>query len=114
MYDFQFIKCQEIVKVCEYNKHLEKQHEAIFGVKEIIQAGDKYPNFLHNEEPDDETGKAEPEIVRTDADTVKEMVEMKFLTKKRKIRLRSPRQRFFSRKYKVLLNEQQELLKLNE
>ena len=48
-------------------------------------------------------------MITTDADTVKELVEMKFLTNKRKIRLRSPRQRLFSRKYQVLLNEQQEL-----
>ena len=29
------------------------------------------------------------EIIRTDADTVKELVEMRFLAKKRKIRLRT-------------------------
>ena len=31
-----------------------------------------------------------PEMTTTDADTVKELVEMKFLTKKRKIRFRTP------------------------
>ena len=35
----------------------------------------------------------EPEMITTDADTVKELVEMKFLTKKRKIRFRPPQQR---------------------
>ena len=98
--------CQEIVKVCEYNEHLEKQHGVIFGVKEIKMAGDKYQKCPSNEEPDHETGEVEPEIVRTDAETVKEMVEMKYLSNKKRIRLRSPRQRFFSKKYKVLLNEQ--------
>ena len=101
--------CQEIVKVCEYSKHLEKQHGVIFGVKEIKKAGEKYQKCPSNEEPDHETGEVEPEIVRTDADTVREMVEMKYLSNKKRIRLRSPRQRLFSRKYKVLLNEEQEL-----
>ena len=103
--------CQEklIVKSCEYSKHLEKQHGVIFGVKEIKNAGEKYQKCPSSEEPDHETGEAEPEIVRTDADTVKEMVEMKYLSNKKRIRLRSPRQRLFSRKYKVLLNEEQEL-----
>ena len=101
--------CQEkLMKSCKYSKHLKNQHGVIFGVKKIRKAGDKYQNFLLNEEPDHETREAEPEIVRTDADTVKELVEMKYLTKKRKTRLRSQTQRLFSRKYKVL-NEQQEL-----
>ena len=96
--------CKEklIVKSCEYSKHMEKQHGVIFGVKEILKTGEKY----QNEESDPETEETEPEIVRTDADTVKEMVEMKYLTKKRKIILKSPKQRKFSRKYKVLFNEQ--------
>ena len=35
----------------------------------------------------------EPEVIRTtDADTVKELVEMKFLAKKKNIRLRTPTQ----------------------
>ena len=98
--------CQEklIVNSCEYSNHLEKQHGVIFGVKEIMKAGEKYQSIPSNEEPDHETGEAESNVFRTDAETVKELVEMKFLTKKRKIRLRSPRQRIFSRKYKVLLN----------
>ena len=75
--------CQEIVEVCEYNEHLEKQHGVIFGVKEIMNAGEKYQKCPSNKEPDPETGEVEPEIVRTDADTVKELVEMKYLTKKR-------------------------------
>ena len=96
--------CQEIVEDCEYNEHLEKQHGVIFGVKEIKNAGEKYQKCPSNKEPDPETGEAEPEIVRTDADTVKELVEMKYLSNNMKrMRLRSPRQ---SRKYKVLLNEQ--------
>ena len=101
--------CQDIVKRCEYNKHLEKQHGVIFGAKEIMKAGEKYQSTPPNEEPDHETWEAEPKVIRTDADTVKELVEMKYLTKKSKIRLRSPRQRLFSRKYKVLSNEEQEL-----
>ena len=76
--------CQMIVDDCEYKKHLEKQHGVIFGMKEIMGVGEKSP---YNEEPDHETGEAQPVIVRTDADTVKEMVEMKYLTK----RIRSPR-----------------------
>ena len=52
--------CQEklIVKSCEYSKHLEKQHRVIFGVKEIMKAGEKY--ILPDEEPDHETEEAEP------------------------------------------------------
>ena len=102
--------CQEKlnVKSCEYSEHLEKQHGVIFGVKEIMKEGDKYQSIPPSEETGHETGKAEPTLCRTDADTVKEMVEMKYLTKKSKTRLRSPRQRLFSRKYKVLLNDQQE------
>ena len=34
----------------------------------------------------------EPEVIRTDADTVKELVEMKFLAKKKNTRLRTPTQ----------------------
>ena len=70
--------CQQklIVKTCEYRKHLEKQHGVIFGVKEIMKVGE------------------EPQVMNTDADIVKELVEMKFLKNKRKIRLNSQRQRF--------------------
>ena len=46
--------------------------------------------------------KREPEMITTDADTVKELVEMKFLTKKMKIKFRTPKQRILSRKYQVL------------
>ena len=98
--------CQEIVKVCVYNKHLEKQHGVIFGVKEIKKAGEKYQKCPSNKEPNHETEGVEPEIVRTDADTVKKLVEVKYLSNKKRIRLRIPRQRLFSKKYKVLLNEQ--------
>ena len=63
--------CQEklIVKSFEYNEHLEKQHGVIFGVKEIMKAGEKYQSIPPNEEPDHETEEAEPEVIRTDADT---------------------------------------------
>ena len=46
----------------------------------------------------------EPEMITTDADTVKELVEMKFLTKKRKIRFRTPQQRIDSEKCEVLVD----------
>ena len=71
-----------------------------------MKAGEESQSSPLKKEP--ETGESEPKIVRTDADTVKEMVEMKYLSKRRKIRIRSPRQRLFSRKYKLLINEQQE------
>ena len=52
--------CQEklIVKSCEYREHLEKQHGVIFGVKEIMKAGDKYQNIPPNEEPDHERNRS--------------------------------------------------------
>ena len=68
-------------KSCESNNYAEKQHEVIFGVNDIKNAGKSI------KEPDHETENAELEITRTDALTVKELVEMKFLPKKRKIRL---------------------------
>ena len=43
-------------------------------------------------------------MITTDADTVKELVEMKFLTKKRKIRFRTPQQRIVSEKCEVLVD----------
>ena len=46
----------------------------------------------------------ESEVIRTDADTVKELVEMKFLAKKRNIRFRTPTQRFISRNSQVLID----------
>ena len=67
------------MKSCEYSKHLEKQHRVIFCVKKIMKAGKKYQSIPPN---DHETGEAEPKVIRTDADKVKEMVEWKFLTKK--------------------------------
>ena len=54
-----------------------------------------------NEEPEPEI----PEIMRTDADTVKDLVEMKYFPKKKKIRLRTHTQKLFSKKYKVLIEE---------
>ena len=46
----------------------------------------------------------EPEVIRTDADTVRELVEMKFLAKKRNIRFRSPTQRLIVRNSQVLID----------
>ena len=43
-------------------------------------------------------------MITTDADTVKELVELKFLTKKRKIKLRTPQQRIVSRECEVLID----------
>ena len=76
--------CQEKlnVKSLEYTKHLEKQHGVIFGVKEIMKEGGKYQSFQPNGEPGQ--GEGELKFIRTDADTVKEMVEVKYLKKKRK------------------------------
>ena len=53
---------------------------------------------MQENEPNEER---EPEMITTDADTVKELVEMKFLTKKRKIRFRTPQQRIVSRDCEV-------------
>ena len=50
--------CQEIVNSSEYNKHLEKQHGVIFGVKEIMKEGGKYQSF----QPDEEPGHGEEEL----------------------------------------------------
>ena len=46
----------------------------------------------------------DPEVIRTDGDTVRELVEMKFLSKKRNKRLRTPTQRFFSRNPQVFID----------
>ena len=54
-----------------------------------------------------EDDKRQPDIIRTDADTVKELVEMRFLTKKRQIRLRTTPQRLLSRKYRVLIEDKE-------
>ena len=75
--------CQKIVKSSEYIKHLKKHHGVIFGVKEIKKAsGENYQSVPPN---DRETGDTEPQMIRTDADTVKELVEMKYLTKRSNI-----------------------------
>ena len=72
--------CQKIVKSCNYNKHLEKQHGLIFGLNKIKKAGEKNQGVPPNNH---ETGEAEPKIISmTDADTVKNMVETKYLTEK--------------------------------
>ena len=57
-----------------------------------------------HQEPYYENEETEPKLVRTDADTVKELVEMKFLTQRRNIRLRTPTRRFFSRNHQVLID----------
>lgn len=95
--------CQEELKSCEYDKHLEKQHGVIFGLKDIKKSGEKYESVSLNNEPDYEN--EEPKIERTDADTVKEIVEKKFLPNKRRARLRNPTQRLFSRNFQVLIEE---------
>ena len=46
----------------------------------------------------------ESEVIRTDADTVKELVEMKFLAKRRNIRFRTPTQRLIVRNSQVLID----------
>ena len=97
--------CQEIVENCEYDTHLEKLHRVLFGLKEIKKAGEKDESVPPNEEPDHENEETELEVILTDADTVKELVEMKYLQKKRKIKIRTVTQRFFSRKYEVLTEE---------
>ena len=78
--------CQEklIVKSCEYDKHLENQHGVIFGLKEIMKAGERDKIVVPNEELKNQNEEAEPEIFGTNADTVKELVEMKYLPRKRK------------------------------
>ena len=46
----------------------------------------------------------EPEVIRTDADTVRELVEMKFLAKKRNIRIRSHTQKLFAKNAPILID----------
>ena len=84
-----------------FPKHLEKKHGVIFGLRDIMKAGES------NNVPDHENEEAQLNLARTrtDADTVKELVEMKFLPKKRKMRLKTRTNRFFSRKYQVLTEE---------
>ena len=102
--------CQEQLKSFEYNKHLEMQHGVIFGEKDIKKVGIKDERVPLNQVSGYENGEPEPEIpeiTRTDADTVKNLVEMKFLPKKKKmrLRLRSHTQKLFSKKYQVLIGE---------
>ena len=92
--------CQKQLKSCEYNVHLEKQHGVIFGVKDIKGASKKYESVPVTEMPD-HNNEEDLEISRTDAVIVKELVEKKFSTKKRKI---GPR-RLFSKNYQVLIEE---------
>ena len=44
--------------------------------------------------------------IRRDADTVKELVEMKFLTQTRNIRLGTPTHRFFLRNHQVMIDDE--------
>ena len=100
--------CQEQLKSCKYDMHLEKKHGVIFGVKDIKKAGNKYESVPLKKDPDNEKEKPKPEIqkiTRTDADTVKNLVEMKFMPKKKKMRLRTHTQELFSKKYQVLIEE---------
>ena len=98
--------CQKQLKSFGYSEHLEKQHRVIFGVKDIKKASKKYESVpsTSNTEPGHENEEAEPDTIRSDADTVKELIEMKYLPKK-KIRLRSHTPRLFQRNYQVLFEE---------
>ena len=74
-------------------------------MKEIMKSGGEITDKIYNnsssvEEPRVGGENEEVEIFKTDADTVSEIVEMKYFHKKRKIRLRTP-----SRKYKILNEE---------
>ena len=63
--------------------------------------------FLFYMMQDNNTTAQEPtdsEEFRTDADIVKELVEMKFLAKKTNIRFRTPTQRLFSRNSEFLID----------
>ena len=100
--------CHEQMKGCEFSRHLRNQHGVIFGVKEIMKSGgeiNNYNNLRSDEEPRHGRKNEEVEILKTDADSVREIVEMKYFQKKRKIRLRTPSQKIFSRKYKILNEE---------
>ena len=100
--------CQEkLICVEDYNNHLEIQHKLIFGVKEVRELIERYDGtFSCIDEQSHENEEVKPEIKQTDADTIKDIVEMKYLSKKRKIRLRTPSQKIFSpRKYRILIEE---------
>ena len=60
-------------------------------MKDIKKASKKYESVpsTSNTEPGHEIEEAEPDTTRSDADTVKELIEMKYLPKKSKIRLRT-------------------------
>ena len=97
------------MKNCEYDQHLENQHRVIFGFKEIKNARQKDDCVPSKEEPNNGNDDTDPEIIGTDSDTVKELVVMKYLPKKQKIKFRTPTQRLFSRKYQVLIEEEEVL-----
>ena len=111
MNDIDCFLCQEklIVKSSEYDEHLEKQHGVIFGLKEIKKAGKKHENIKSKDKTNinENEEAADLEINGKDADLVKELVEIKYLPKKRKIRFRTPSQRLFCRKesYNILVEE---------
>ena len=60
-------------------------------MKNIKKASKKYESVpsTSNTEPGHENEEAEPETIRSDADTVKKLIEMKYLPKKSNIRLRT-------------------------
>ena len=60
-----------------------------------------------------ENGEAQLEINRKDADTVKNLVEMKYLPKKRKIRPRTPEQRLLLRTYQTLILDGRGILSIS-
>ena len=97
--------CQKIVDDCEHDMHLEKHHRVLFSLKEIKKASKKDESVALHGNPDHQNEETELEVIRTDAVTVKELVEMKYLPKKKKIKIRTATQRLFSRKYKVLTEE---------
>ena len=84
---------------------ISKHHGVILGEKELKKSGEE--NFSTNEDPAIEKKEVEheQEYIFTDADTVKELVEMKYLPQKRKNKLRTPTGRKLSRKYQILIEE---------
>ena len=60
-----------------------------------------------------ENEEAQLEINRKDADTVKNLVEMKYLPKKRKIRPRTPEQRLLLRTYQTLILDGRGILSIS-
>ena len=105
--DIDCFLCQEklIMIGWEYENHLVSQHKAIFGLRDIKKLGEK-TNFLSNKETNEiETEKDKSDIFRTDADIVKELVEIKYLQKKKVFKITTPTLGIFSNKYKVLKEE---------